>query len=190
MAALRTRFPRYSTLEIVIMIVTGAAFGVIGLGLNVLALFLIGTLGLWVAYLLAGPFASCGLVAARIIRKPGVAFVTHMLFGVASVLLGDPFGLWNLVYSFTQGVAFEVGLAAFRYQRWDWIPIMLGAALTVPFEFVPVYFSFGWSQQPLWSWLGPELLKPIYIQPWVLLLAVAVPDLLERRGVIKQGAIG
>lgn len=185
----RLRFPRYSTLEIVIMVVVGAVFGVIALGLNAGILFLISTLGLWAAYILAGPFHACGLVAARIIQKPGVAFTTHMLFGVTSVLVGDPFGLWNLALSFAQGLAFEVAFACFRYKRWDWLPITLGAALTIPFEFIPLYFALGWSQQPLWSWLGPELLKPIYIQPWILLLAVAVPNMLERMRLIKQGKI-
>jgi energy-coupling factor transport system substrate-specific component len=178
---------RFTTLDIVIMVTTGAVFGLIGLGLNASFFLLSGVLGVaWASNLLAGPFFSCGLLAARILRKPGVSFITQMLFSVASVLLGDPFGLTNLGFGFVQGIAFEIIFAVFRYKRWDWWVILLAAFLATIFDIGPLYVFTGLGEQPLWTWLGPLMLRPLFVLPIVYILAVSVPNLLQKAGVIKQ----
>lgn len=193
METLRTRFPRYSTLEIVIMIVIAAVAGIVALVVDagdVIAQGL-GTIALQMyAVVIYGALLVFALIAARIIRKPGAAFVTKMLSGIVGVLLGDPLGLWLLGYAFIEGIGLEVGLAVFRYQRWDWVALWLAAALAVLFEQPLAYITFGWGEMPVWSWLPLSLLPLLTVLPWVWVLAVGVPNLLERKGLIKQGAVG
>ena len=184
------KFPRLSTLEIVIMVVTGAVFGLLGAGINTLWVPLTSLLGMWVSNVLTGPFFSCGLVSARIIRKPGVAFITHNLFSLALVLLGDPFGLTNFIFGIAQGVAFEIVLGAFRYRRWDRWTILLAALLATVFDIPVLYFVMGFAEQPFWTWFGPLLARPLYVLPVVYVLAVSIPNLLERTGLVKQGQTG
>ncbi len=183
------RLPRFSAIEIVIMVVTGTVFGLLGTGINAVWIPLTSLLGMWVSNVLAGPFFSCGLVAARIIRKPGVAFITHNLFSLALILLGDPFGLTNFAFGIVQGVAFEIVLGVFRYRRWDWWVILLSALLATVFDIPVLYFVMGFAEQPFWTWFGPLLARPLYVLPVVYLLAVGIPNLLERAGLVRQAQV-
>lgn len=183
-----TKSHRFSTLEIVIMVVIATIFGLVGLGLNSLFFLLSSIMGpAWSSAILAGPFFSCGLMAARIIRKPGVAFSTQVLNSVAAILFGDPFGVTNLAFGFVQGVAFETGFAIFRYRKWNWSVILLAAFLATIFDIGPMYLFGGFASMPLWSWLGPIMLRPLFVLPIVYVLAIGVPDILQKAGIITQG---
>lgn len=176
----------FTTLEIVIMVMSGAVFGLIGVGLNASFFFLSGLLGpAWASNLMAGPFFACGLLAARIIRKPGAALITQMLFAVASILLGDPFGLTNLVFSFVQGVAFELIFLSFHFKRWDWWVVLLAALVATFLDLGPMYVFVGLGDLPFLSWLGPLLLRPFFVLPIVFVLSIGIPKLLQKAGIIN-----
>jgi energy-coupling factor transport system permease protein len=54
------------------------------------------------------------IIAAAIIRKPGVALVSEVLAAAVQVMLGSPAGLLLLLTGFVQGAGAEVVFAATR----------------------------------------------------------------------------
>ena len=56
-------------------------------------------------------------VAAFIMQKPGVAFVTEVLAAFLELLMGN-FPL-VITTGLVQGVGLELGFAVFRYRRYD-----------------------------------------------------------------------
>jgi energy-coupling factor transport system substrate-specific component len=68
------------------------------------------------------------VLAPLIVRKPGAALFAEFLAAVVSALLGSSWGTLVIVYGLLQGLAGEVGFAAFRYRRFGWPPALLAAA--------------------------------------------------------------
>ncbi|MFK2825318.1 ECF transporter S component [Bacillus sp. B190/17] len=68
-----------------------------------------------------------GIVAAYIIRKPGVAFLAEFAAASGELLSGSQFGLPVLVSGFLQGIGAELVFAAFRYKRWDLSVVLLAS---------------------------------------------------------------
>jgi len=54
--------------------------------------------------------------------------VAELLAAIVSALLGSAWGTLVLVYGLLQGLAGEVGFAAFRYRRFGWPQALLAAA--------------------------------------------------------------
>ena len=69
------------------------------------------------------------VLAPLIVRKPGAALFAELIAAVVSALLGSAWGTLVLLYGLLQGVAGEVGFAAFRYRRFGWPQALLSAAL-------------------------------------------------------------
>ena len=63
---------------------------------------------------------------------------------------------------------------------------MLAALLATVFDIPVLYFVMGFGEQPFWTWFGPLLVRPLYVLPVVYALAVGIPNLLERMGLVKQ----
>jgi hypothetical protein len=53
-----------------------------------------------------------------------------------------------------------------------------------------MYLFGGFASMPLWSWLGPIMLRPLFVLPIVYALAIGVPDILQKAGIITQGKNG
>lgn len=177
-------FGNWSSLDIVTMVVIAAIFGVFGVYGQFFwnAVYAIG--GFWLSNIFSGIFHTPGLLSANMVRKgAGVAFVGQVLFGVAEVLMGTPIGYNVLILSVLEGIGFEIGLAVWRYRRYDWASIALGAALSAPLSTIWVYIWQSLWAQPLWTWLIPEGLKFLYILPVVLTLVIGVPEAMKRVGI-------
>jgi ABC-type thiamin/hydroxymethylpyrimidine transport system permease subunit len=177
-------FEKWSSLEIVVVVVVAAVFGVVMTYGQFLFDLAYAAGGFWAANLLAGVFHTPGLMAAYMVRKKYTAFTTQMLNSVATVLLGSPTGLNDFMFGFLEGVGFEAGLAIWRYKRYDWLSIGVAAALSAPLSSLWVYVWLSLWTQPFWSWFPAEALKFLYIQPYVLLIGVGLPKSLEKAGVI------
>jgi energy-coupling factor transport system substrate-specific component len=145
--------PTWRTVDIVVTAVLGVAFGVL--------------FWLWsLLYTAAGPaFAGfppsqavmygvwlvAAVVAPLIVRKPGAAVFAELIGATVEALLGSHFGSTVILYGLLQGLAAELGFAAFRYRRFGWPQALLAAALAglaaalLDFHFYYPDWTGGWK---------------------------------------------
>lgn len=143
--------------ETLIVAVLGAVFGVLYLGWVQVWLILQAVFGAVTMDVVMGFWFINSIIAAAIIRKPGVALLSNMLAAAVQIMLGSPAGLLLLVTGFVQGAGAELVFAATRYRRWT-LPVLMAAgvgAATASFAWTWVRFDYGS--------LEPGLLMVMYI---------------------------
>jgi energy-coupling factor transport system permease protein len=121
---------RWRTVDIVVTAVLGVAFGIVFWAWGLL------WAGLDAAFtafppaqaVMYGVWLLPAVLAPLIVRKPGAALFAELLAAIVSALLGSAWGTLVLVYGLLQGLAGEVGFAAFRYRRFGWPQALLAAA--------------------------------------------------------------
>jgi energy-coupling factor transport system permease protein len=123
---------RWRTVDIVVTAVLGVAFGVVfwawGLLWNATgAAFAVFPPAQAFMY---GVWLLPAVVAPLIVRKPGAALFAELIAAVLSALLGSSWGGVILLYGLLQGLAGELGFAAFGYRRFGWPQALLAGALT------------------------------------------------------------
>jgi energy-coupling factor transport system substrate-specific component len=121
---------RWRTVDIVVTAVLGVAFGIVFWAWGLLwagldAAFTAFPPGQAIMY---GVWLVPAVLAPLIVRKPGAALFAELIAAVVSALLGSAWGTLVLVYGLLQGLAGEVGFAAFRYRRFGWPQALLAAA--------------------------------------------------------------
>jgi energy-coupling factor transport system substrate-specific component len=122
---------RWRTVDIVVTAVLGVAFGVVFWAWNLL----------WAATgtaftafppaqaFMYGVWLLPAVVAPLIVRKPGAAIFAETVAAIVSALLGAQWGVQVVLYGLIQGLAGELGFAAFRYRRFGWVQALLAAVL-------------------------------------------------------------
>jgi energy-coupling factor transport system substrate-specific component len=131
--------------ETFIVAVLGAVFGVLYLGWVQVWLILQAIFGAVTMDVVMGFWFIVSIIAAAIIRKPGVALVSEVMAAGVQVLLGSPAGLMLLLTGFVQGAGAEAVFAATRYRRWSLTVLMaagVGAAVA-SFAYTWVRFNYG-----------------------------------------------
>jgi energy-coupling factor transport system permease protein len=121
---------RWRTVDIVVTAVLGVAFGIVFWAWGLLwagldAAFTAFPPGQAVMY---GVWLLPAVLAPLIVRKPGAALFAEFVAATVSALLGSSWGTLVIVYGLLQGLAGEVGFAAFRYRRFGWPQALLAAA--------------------------------------------------------------
>ena len=116
--------------ETLIVAVLGAVFGVLYLGWVQVWLILQAIFGAVTMDVVMGFWFIVSIIAAAIIRKPGVALVSEVMAAAVQILLGSPAGLMLLLTGLVQGAGAEAVFAATRYRRWS-LPV-LSLALGAP----------------------------------------------------------
>jgi energy-coupling factor transport system substrate-specific component len=122
---------RWRTVDIVVTAIIGVVFGVVFWAWNLL----------WAA---TGPaFAAFppaqafmygiwlvpAVLAPLVTRRPGAGLFAELLAAIVSALLGSAFGGIIVLYGLLQGLAGELGYAAFRYRSYRWPAALLSALL-------------------------------------------------------------
>jgi energy-coupling factor transport system permease protein len=144
---------RWRTVDIVVTAVLGVAFGVVFWAWNLL----------WAATgtaftafppaqaLMYGVWLLPAVVAPLIVRKPGAAVFAETVAAIVSALLGAQWGAQVILYCLLEGLAGELGYAAFRYRRFGWLQALLSAvfagamaAVLDLFYWYPAWTS-GWK---------------------------------------------
>jgi energy-coupling factor transport system substrate-specific component len=140
----KSRF-RYTTRDILTIAVLAAVGGVVGaLVVGIWAKFIEGAIGPFGAAL-NNPFhIFWPVLAALIVRKPGVALVGSMLYGVVEMLAGGLDGSIILVFVLFQGIGAELGMLIFRYRR-NLASAMVATALAGVGCAVCILYVFGFS---------------------------------------------
>lgn len=76
-------------------------------------------LGLHLDQFIYGFWFVAAIVAALVIRKPGVAFLAETAAASGELLAGSQFGIEVLIYGVLQGLFAELVFAAFRYRKFN-----------------------------------------------------------------------
>ena len=119
------------------------------------------------------------IVAAAIVRKPGVAIASEMLAAAVEILLGSPAGLILLLSAAIQGAGAELVFAATRWRNYS-LPVLMAAGVgsaIFSFAYTWVRFDYG-ALQPglliamfllrclsgavLGGWLGHVIAQALY----------------------------
>lgn len=142
---------RFRTVDLLVTVTIGAAFGVAFLGYGQLYT-LIGPLT--AAFkpaegLLAGIWFLPALLAALIVRKPGAALLAEMIAAVLSMLLGSQWGWGTAISGLMQGGGVELAFLLFRYRRFTLPVAILGGLFSAVLEWG--WEKFAYYQEMSWA---------------------------------------
>ncbi|MCF3943734.1 ECF transporter S component [Oceanobacillus alkalisoli] len=181
--------------EIVLMSILGVVFGIIylafflvGQGIrNVLAPFGLAPFGYEIIF---GIWFIVSIIAAYIIRKPGVAFTAELIAGVTEVLLGTAAGPGLILAAAIQGLGAELAFALTRWKDYRLRILILSGIFAAIFSFTWNLFSSGNIA------LAPTLLVAMLVVRVIsgaLLAGVLgkwLSDQLAKTGVLRGYALG
>jgi len=131
--------------ETLIVAVLGAVFAVLYLGWVQLWLIAQAAFGAISMDVFMGFWFIASVVAAAIIRKPGVAFGAEVLAAAVQILLGSPAGLMLIVSGIVQGAGAEAVFAATRWRNYS-LPVLMAAgvgAAVASFIYTWIRFDYG-----------------------------------------------
>jgi energy-coupling factor transport system substrate-specific component len=125
----------WRTLDIVVVAVIAAAFGVFMAGFNVVYQAAGGAAGSPLN-LLYGIWLLPAVIAPAIVRRPGAALFAELVAASISVLLISQWGPDAILSGFLQGLGAELAFALFRYRRYDLLAIALAGVASAAMAFV------------------------------------------------------
>ncbi|MEO1249786.1 MAG: ECF transporter S component, partial [Pseudomonadota bacterium] len=102
--------------ETITVVVIGAVFAALYLGWVQVWLLLQAVFGTLTMDVVMGFWFIASVVAAAIIRKPGVAFAAEFLAAALQILMGSPAGLILLLTGAVQGAGAELVFAVTRWK--------------------------------------------------------------------------
>lgn len=142
-------FEKWSLRDVILLALLAILFGGIFVGssflYNILSAVL-APIGLepFANEILFGLWCMAAPMAAMLLRKPGSATIGELLAALAEVLYGSQFGMSTLISGFIQGFGSELGFAATRYKRYDWLSLTYSAIGTTLLSFTYEYFKIGY----------------------------------------------
>ncbi|WP_103258265.1 ECF transporter S component [Tabrizicola aquatica] len=175
--------------ETLVTAMLGAVFGVLYLGWVQVWLVLQAIFGPLTMDVVMGFWFVVSIIAAAIIRKPGVALVSEVMAAGIQVLLGSPAGLLLLLTGLVQGAGAEAVFAATRYRRWG-LPVLMAAGVGAAMA----SFAYTWVRFDYAS-LAPGLLVAMFVLRCLSgallagLLGHWIVTALKRTGVLSGFAI-
>lgn len=165
--------------ETLIVTVLGAVFAVLYIGWVQVWLIAQAAFGSLTMDVVMGFWFVASIVAAAIVRKPGVAFAAEVLAAGVEILLGSPGGLILILSGAIQGAGAEAVFAATRWRNYS-LPVLMAAgvgAAIFSFAYTWVRFNYG-ALQPgvlvamfalrcasgavLGGWLGHVIVEALY----------------------------
>ena len=165
--------------ETLVVAVLGAVFAVLYLGWVQLWLIAQAALGAISMDVFMGFWFIASVVAAAIIRKPGVAFAAEVMAAAVEILLGSPGGLLLILSGMIQGAGAEAVFAATRWRNYS-LPVLMAAgvgAAIASFVYTWIRFDYGalapgllvamfalrcLSGALLGGWLGHAIVAALY----------------------------
>ncbi len=136
---------RWTLRETLVVTVLGAVFAVLYLAWVQVWLVAQAMFGALTMDVFMGFWFIVSIVAAAIIRKPGVALASEVLAAAVQILLGSPAGLLLLVTGLVQGAGAELVFAATRWRNYS-LPVLMAAgvgAAIFSFAYTWVRFDYG-----------------------------------------------
>lgn len=187
----RTSPFRYRTIDLLVIVMIGVAFGVAFAGYAMLYTVVE---PLTVAFppavgLLTGFWCLPALLALLIVRKPGAALGAELIAAALELMLGSKFSVGALASGLIQGLGFEIVFALARFGSVA-LPVVIGGSLLSTF--------FEWLYEiavyyPTWSFTSKALLLGCFwISALVLLagLGLVIVKALASTGALNSFEVG
>lgn len=176
---------RLRTVDLLVTVLIGAAFGVAFLGYGQLYT-LIGPLT--AAFkpaegLLAGIWFLPAMLAGLVVRKPGAALLAEMIAAVLSMLLGSQWGWGTAISGLMQGGGVELAFLLTRYRRFTLPVAILGGLLAALLE-------WGWEKvayYPEMSWAFSAAMLAFFLLSGALLCGAL--GWAATRALVSTGAV-
>lgn len=143
--------------ETLVVAVIGAVFAVLYLGWVQLWLIAQAAFGTLTMDVFMGFWFIASMVAAAIVRKPGVAFAAEFLAAAVQILLGSPAGLLLLLTGAVQGAGAELVFAATRWRNYSLPVLMLAGVGAAVFSFAYTWIRFDYGA------LDPSILIVMFV---------------------------
>lgn len=182
-----TKRVRYRTIDLVVTVMIGVAFGVAFFGYsNVYTLVTpITTAFPPIQGLLTGFWCLPALIAMLIVRKPGAAIGAEVIAATLEALLGSHFGIGAIISGVLQGAGFEIAFACVGWASAAFPVVVAGSLMSTFFEWVYEIFSYF----PDWGFGAKALLLVFFWVSALTLLAglgTLIVRALARSGAINQ----
>jgi len=175
--------------ETLIVAVLGAVFGVLYLAWVQVWLIAQAIFGPVTMDVVMGFWFIVSIIAAAIIRKPGVALASELMAAAVQILLGSPAGLLLLFTGLIQGAGAEMVFAATRWRNYS-LPVLMAAGVgAAVFSFVYTWVRFDYGA------LAPGLVATMFALRAVSgallggLLGHYIVEALYRTGVLNGLAV-
>jgi energy-coupling factor transport system substrate-specific component len=175
--------------ETLVVAVIGAVFAVLYLGWVQLWLIAQAAFGTLTMDVFMGFWFIASIVAAAIVRKPGVAFAAEFLAAAVQILLGSPAGLLLLLTGAVQGAGAELVFAATRWRAYSLPVLVLAGVGAAVFSFAYTWIRFDYGA------LDPSILIVMFVVRCLSgallggLLGYAIVNALYRTGSLSGFAI-
>jgi energy-coupling factor transport system permease protein len=144
-----TKEQSWTLRETLVVAVLGAVFAVLYIGWVQVWLVAQAAFGAVTMDVVMGFWFIVSIVAAAIIRKPGVALASEVLAAGVEILLGSPAGLILLLSGAIQGAGAELVFAVTRWRNYSLPVLMAAGASSSIFSFVYTWVRFDYgSLQP------------------------------------------
>lgn len=182
---------RYRTIDLVVIVMVGVAFGVAFAGYAHLYNLVAPLTAVFppLEGLLTGFWCLPALVAMLIVRRPGAAFGAEIIAACLEALLGSHFGVGALISGLIQGAGFEIAFALSGWASTSAAVVIGGSLLSTLFEWlyeITAYF-------PSWS-AGYKVMLLVFfwISALTLLAALgrAIVTALAKAGALNQFPVG
>ncbi len=186
------RLLRWRTIDLVTVAMLGVAIGLAFWGWSQLYHVISAATAVVfppIAGLLSGPWLLGGVVGALVVRKPGAAMATEVVAASVEALLGNGWGISNLVIGAVQAFGVEVVLAILLWRRFGLLAAMAGGAASAVCNAIyswVLYYS-DWSASAFATYVVLVIISGMVaagLLGWVLVRA------LSRTGVLDAFPVG
>ncbi|WP_040982590.1 ECF transporter S component [Oceanobacillus jeddahense] len=181
--------------DIVLMSILGVVFGLIYLAFFGVGNVLYGVLtpfGLGpLSYeLIFGVWFIVSIIAAYIIRKPGVAFTSETIAALTEVLVGSTAGPTLILSGMVQGLGAELGFAVTRWKDYRLRVLILSGMLAATVSFPYAYFMSGYDAYANWLVIAMFITRVISGALIAGLLGKYIADQLAATGALSGYPLG
>lgn len=181
--------------DVLLMAMLGLLFGLVYLGVFYLGLALQTALtpaglGPFAFELVYGIWFLGATLAAYIMQKPGVAFVTEVIASLLELLMGNSGGVLVVITGVIQGLGAEAGFALFRYKRWDIVSLLTSGILAAVFTMFQTIYIGGYSALSPGIIFATVIVRIISSVVFAGFAALGLGRGLAKTGVLKSYPLG
>ncbi len=149
-------FARFTTYDLMLMAVIATVQGVVLYFFGNLENVLRAAVGPVITTLVVSLlYTGWVVLAAILIRKAGAGYITALLAGALSLVLGGGTGLIIFLYATGQGGVSDLALILLgRYKKFDWWRVMIANMLAAEGGVIVTYFLFQVGELGAWALWG------------------------------------
>ena len=176
---------RWKLREVILMVVLAIVCGGIYRVWDVLYALIPAT-----AYALQGVMTGlwmiAGVMVPYIVRRPGSALIAELVAAAVELLLGEQWGLANMISGLIQGVGSEIAFLIFGYRVWNTGTCTLSGVLASTAFMFQWYFQYGGDKLHLSTQVAFVLISLVSGAVLGGLLPKALADALARTGALRN----